>query len=86
MVGLMSICCKCGREIDPEEATSTICDWCLLCSEKEKFGISQNSKCLACKFCKFDLERLIYRCWIKGCFDFSKFVEYKFDVNDKSTW
>lgn len=86
MVGLMGVCYTCGGEIDPEEVTSTICDWCLLGLEKENMTLSKNSKCLGCKFCKFDVNWMIYRCFVKGCFDFSKFVEYKFDINDKTTW
>lgn len=37
----------------------------------------QNDKCVACKFYAWDEERQEYVCDIKGCYENSKFVEWK---------
>ena len=37
----------------------------------------QNDKCLACRFCSWYEEYQEYKCDIKGCYENSKFIEYK---------
>ena len=40
-------------------------------------------KCFGCKFCLYYKDWHKYACDIKGCWEYSKFVEYKFIVEDK---
>lgn len=37
----------------------------------------QNQKCLGCKFCLWDYDRQEYVCIIRGCYENSKYVEYR---------
>ena len=47
---------------------------------KQKPEELQNRKCLECKFCVWDDERCEYVCDIKGCYENSKFVEFKLEA------
>ncbi len=38
----------------------------------------QNHKCFGCKFCLWYSDHHSYYCSIKGCWENSKYVEYKF--------
>lgn len=43
----------------------------------------QNQKCFGCTFCGWDEERRKYVCDIKGCYENSKYIEFKISRQNK---
>ena len=44
----------------------------------------QNDKCFGCKFCVWDEERHTEVCEVKGCYENTKYVEYRIEQEVKT--